>query len=121
MSLFNILPGFQKTPAGLERRILKHLFRITWVGTALIGALALGARALPWSGSEADIWSRIHTIDIYLIGLVILHWTVVLTVGIGAFIVMVMKGPAYVADAYPLVESDHPLPPDAPRVDGPRP
>jgi hypothetical protein len=53
--------------------------------------------------------------------LVILHWTVVLTVGIGAFIVMVMKGPAYVADAYPLVESDHPLPADAPQVDRSRP
>jgi hypothetical protein len=111
MSLFNILPGSQKTPAGLERRILRRLPRITWVGTAVFAALALAARALPWSGSEADIWTRIHTIDIYLIGLAILHWTVVLTVGIGAFIVMVMKGPAYVADAYPLVESDHPAPP----------
>ena len=121
MSMFNILPGFQKTPAGLERQILKRLPRITWVGTALFGALALAARALPWSGTEADIFTRIHTVDIYLIGLVILHWTVVLTVGIGAFIVMVMKGPAYVADAYPLVESDRPLPPDAPRVHHPRP
>ena len=34
--------------------------------------------------------------------LVILHWTMLLTVGIAAFIVRVMKGPAYVADAYPL-------------------
>ena len=117
MSLFNSLPGFRKTPAGLERKILKNLFRITWVGTALFGALALGARALPWSCSEADIFTRIHTIDIYLIGLVILHGTVVLTVGIGAFTVMVMKGPAYLADAYPLVESDHPLPADAPVVE----
>ena len=34
--------------------------------------------------------------------LVILHWTMLLTVGIAAFIVRVMKGPAHVADAYPL-------------------
>ena len=108
MSMFNILPGFQKTPAGLERKILQRLPRITWVGTLLFGAMALAARALPWTGSEADIYTRINTIDIYLIGLVILHWTVVLTVGIGAFIVMVMKGPAYVADAYPLVEAEFP-------------
>ena len=112
MSMFNILPGFQKTPAGLERKILQRLPRITWVGTLLFGALALAARALPWTGNEADIWTHI-----YLISLVILHWTVVLTVGIGAFIVMVMKGPAYVADAYPLVESEHPLPPESPMVD----
>ena len=108
MSMFNVLPGFQKTPAGLERKILQRLPRITWAGTLLFGALALLVRTLPWSGSEAEVWTRIHTIDIYLIGLVILHWTVVLTVAIGAFIVMVMKGPAYVADAYPLVESEHP-------------
>lgn len=113
MSMFNILPGFQKSPAGLERKILKRLPRITWAGTLLIGALALLMRMLPWSGSEAEVWTRIHTIDIYLIGLVVLHWTVVLTVAIGAFIVMVMKGPAYVADAYPLVESEHPASPHA--------
>jgi hypothetical protein len=28
--------------------------------------------------------------------------------GIGAFIVMLSKGPAYVADAYPLIDSDKP-------------
>jgi len=39
---------------------------------------------------------------------VVLHWTVVLTVAIAAFIVMVMKGPAYVADAYPVEDSEAP-------------
>jgi cytochrome b561 len=48
------------------------------------------------------------TTDIYVISLVILHWTVVLTVGIAAFIIMLMKGPAYVADAYPLEEAATP-------------
>lgn len=36
-----------------------------------------------------------------LIGLVVLHWTLVFTVAIGCAIVWLMKGPAYVADAYP--------------------
>ena len=110
MSMFNILPGFQKTPAGLERQILKRLPRITWVGTALFGALALAARALPWSGSEVEVATRITTVDIYLISVVVLHWTAVLTVAIGTFIVLVMKGPAYVADAYPLPDADRPAP-----------
>ena len=35
-----------------------------------------------------------------MVGLVILHWSLVLTLAIGCVIVMVMKGPAYVADAY---------------------
>ena len=47
-------------------------------------------------------------IDIYAAGAIILHWTVLLTVAIAAFIVTVMKGPAYVADAYPLNDSDTP-------------
>ena len=36
-----------------------------------------------------------------LIGLVVLHWTLVFTVAIGCVIVLLMKGPAFVADAYP--------------------
>jgi len=42
------------------------------------------------------------------VGLMILFWTALFTVAIGAFVVMVMKGPAYVADAYPLSDSDRP-------------
>jgi len=36
-----------------------------------------------------------------------LHWTLVLTLAIGCVIVMLMKGPAYVADAYPMEEPPH--------------
>ena len=48
------------------------------------------------------------TVDIYVLGLLVLFWTAVFTVAIGAFVVMVMKGPAYVADAYPLSDADRP-------------
>ena len=48
-------------------------------------------------------------VDIYVISLVILHWTVLLTVAIYAFIVLAMKGPAYVADPYFLDGSKQPL------------
>jgi hypothetical protein len=33
---------------------------------------------------------------------VALHWSLMLTLAIACFIVRVMKGPVYVADAYPL-------------------
>jgi hypothetical protein len=46
---------------------------------------------------------------ILTIGIVVLHWTFMLTIGISAFVVMVMKGPAYVADPY--------YPPDFNEVD----
>ena len=114
MSFFNILPGFQKTPPGLERTILRRLPRVLWVGTLVLAVCAAAARWLPWGGSETAVFTQLTTIDIWLISLAVLHWTVVLTVAIGAFIVMVMKGPAYVADAYPLCHADRPAPADEP-------
>ncbi|QHE77813.1 hypothetical protein [Hydrogenophaga sp. PBL-H3] len=111
--MFNKLPGFVRSPAGLERVILRHMPRALFLSTVLPALAALGARWFDWSGSQAWVASRIQMVDMVAIGVVLLLWTLLLTLAIGAFIVMVMKGPAYVADAYPLVESDRPL-------DGPR-
>jgi len=35
-------------------------------------------------------------------------WTAAFTTAIGCLIVMVMKGPAYVADRYPLIDAEEP-------------
>ena len=40
--------------------------------------------------------------------IIVFHWTMVLTVAIGCIIVMVMKGPGYVADGYRVSHSDAP-------------
>lgn len=40
--------------------------------------------------------------DFALGGLVMVHGSLVLTLALACFIVRVMKGPAYVADAYPM-------------------
>lgn len=106
MELFNILPGFQKSPPGLERVILRRLPALLWQGTAVLVLCGLLAPVWPWPGTDAQVFTRVTSLHIGLISLLILHWTVLLTVAIGAFIVMVMKGPAYVADAYPLNDSD---------------
>ena len=103
---FNRLPGFQRSPAGIERRLLRALPRLTVIGSLLLSAPALLSRVLVGLDLLLIDSAQSGLIDIYVIGLVILHWTVMLTVGIGAFIVMVMKGPAYVADPYPLNEAD---------------
>jgi hypothetical protein len=117
MNLFNVLPGFQKTPAGLERLILSRLPRVLWLGTLLLVLASLLVRVWPWSAPAAEVAGRIAAVDIGVASLVVLHWTAVLTVGIGAFIVMVMKGPAYVADAYPLPDAERPVAKEAVRVD----
>jgi hypothetical protein len=102
MNLFNRLPGFPRTPAGKERVVLRLLPKAFLLGTVLLAIPSLLARLI--AGPEDTL--AVTTTDIYVISLIILHWTVVLTVGIAAFIVMLMKGPAYVADAYPLDEAE---------------
>lgn len=102
MNLFNRLPGFQRTPAGKERVVLCRIPRVFLVGTLLLAVPSLLVRLL----AAPDDGLAVMTTDIYVISLIILHWTVVLTVAIAAFIILVMKGPAFVADAYPLDELD---------------
>jgi len=100
MNWFNKLPGNVKTPPGLEREILRLLPRILALGTVLLCTLSAAARLFPQDGSVAEVTTWITSVDIYVISALVLHWTSGLTVGIGAFVVLVMKGPAYVADAY---------------------
>ena len=111
MSPFTKLPGFTRSPPGLERAILRRLPGVLVLGTLASALPSLVARLFPWQGSAVEVATLITTIDIYGISLAILHWTVVFTLVIGAFTVMVMKGPAYVADAYPLEDSETPDPP----------
>ena len=108
MNAFNKLPGFTRTPPGKERKLIRALPKIFLVGTLLLALPSIFARLFPWSGSETEVSTRIMSFEIYVVSLVILHWTVMFTVGIAAFIIMVMKGPAYVADPYYLDESDTP-------------
>lgn len=108
MGMFNVLPGFQKTPPGLERPILRRLPAVLWQGTALLALCALVAQFWPWEGTDTQVFTRVTTLHIWLVSLLILHWTVVFTVAIGAFIVLVMKGPAYVADPYPMDDAERP-------------
>lgn len=104
MKLFNRLPGFTTTPPGKERSILRSLPKWFWLGSLLLTTPSLVVRLLAGE-NETQL---IMTTDIYVASLVILHWTVIFTVAIAAFIVVAMKGPAYVADAYPLVEAEAP-------------
>ena len=106
--LFNKLPGFARTPPGRERDILRALPGLSWRGSLLLCLPSLLVRLWLEARPEIESGTAIVTTDIYVASVVILYWTALLTVAIAAFIIMVMKGPAYVADAYPLVERDDP-------------
>lgn len=71
--------------------------------------LAIAARRMFESGPFLEaVW---RPGDIFAVACMLLAWTALLTVAILAATVWVMKGPAYVADAYPVADADHPGPP----------
>lgn len=108
MSWLRKLPNCRRYPPGLEWRLLRRMPHILVIGTLLPGLAALLARGWPISGNAQQIAATLRMVDIYAISTVILHWTLVLTVTIACVIVWLMKGPAYVADAYMLPDSDRP-------------
>ena len=108
MNQFTKLHG-RRVPPGLEWRILRKLPHITLAGSLIPVALAVLVRLLP-SQPGIDTLKHIKTVDIFAIATAITFLTAVLTIAIGCIVVYIMKGPAYVADAYPLQHSDHPAP-----------
>lgn len=103
---FQWLPGFRRTPAGIERSVLRSLPKAFVWGSLLLALPSLLVRLIGEAPARASDSSLTLTVDIFVAGLLFLYWNVLLTLAIGAFIVMVMKGPAYVADAYPLEDAD---------------
>jgi hypothetical protein len=106
--LLKILPDFQRSPAGLEWAVLRRLPIVSLVATVLPVAVAIGACF--FMGDAPSDAKRITTIYIMTASVLVLHWTILFTVALFCVIVLIAKGPAYVADAYPLVDSDRPAP-----------
>ena len=104
MKYLQKLAGFQRSPAGLEWQIWKKLHLILAVGTALPLLASAGAYVLDGLDSATQNARAVEQFFYVMLGVVILHWTLVLTLAIGCVIVMLMKGPAYVADAYEMEE-----------------
>ncbi len=95
------LPGYQVYEPGLERRVLRELPQFTLLGILAIGLPSLLARLFLSAKAQ-------YMTDILVIATEVFFLSMVMTVAIGAFIVMLAKGPAYVADAYPLIDSERP-------------
>lgn len=108
VNLFNKLPGYSKTPAGRERTIMRLLPRTCLAGSILIALPALVIRLLPLFGLDPVEAKLASTVDIMSIAVMIVFWIGLVIVGTGAFLVMLMKGPAYIADPYALADADKP-------------
>ncbi|RTZ47711.1 hypothetical protein EKL30_01595 [Candidimonas sp. SYP-B2681] len=111
MKLLNRLSGYPASPAGMERPVLRAIPRILVYGIVLLGLPSLLVRLVEWPATEQEIERLTTTVDIYALALLMVHLNVVVFIATYAIIIMVMKGPGYVADAYPLEDADAPAKP----------
>lgn len=98
----------QHHPAGLEWRILKMLPMVMTAGVFVPLFLSAVIRLFPLILPEADIDRLQIGIDILSISIFFTVLSGVITVAIGCITIVLMKGPAYIADAYELDDADSP-------------
>jgi hypothetical protein len=108
VTLLRKLPGYRRAPAGLEWTVLRWLPLVTVAGTLLPIAAGLTVMVLADSDMAGD--KLVGTAWIAVASTLVLHWTVMFTVALACVIVWIAKGPAYVADAYELIDADRPAP-----------
>lgn len=106
------MPGSRRTRAGLEWVLWQRLPAVLAWGSALpvavLSWLWFTAPSVPTPTQERELMLSVYR----LLGVIGVLWSLVLAVAIGCVIVMVMKGPAYTADSYPLPDRrEHPPPP----------
>lgn len=97
MRFFNKLPNFVRTPAGYEWVLFKRIPQILLLGVVILGSCIAYLHffsALPPTVAQRYIY--------LCLGLLFTYCFFVGATFIGCIVVMVMKGPAYVADPYAL-------------------
>ena len=102
------LPDPKRSPSGLEWRILRKLPMVTLAGTLIPLFCYLFAVAFPAPAEGTSVAKYLMGIEIVAIASVITVWTAVFTIAIGCVVVVLMKGPGYVADRYDLIDADEP-------------
>jgi len=108
MRWLNKLPGHRREPPGVEWRLLRRLPALLLGGTLVPVLFGVASRLWPPAGTPAALAAHLHFVDIVAIALIITVWTAVLTLAIGCCVVVIMKGPAYVADRYDLSDAESP-------------
>lgn len=108
-SLLNILPGYQTCPPGVERKIIHRVPALLIIGSFIILFPTVIVRLLTAYDYIQIANSSVKLIDIVVIGTLVVYWLAIFTIAIGAFLVRLMKGPAYVADAYPMEDIEPPI------------
>jgi hypothetical protein len=100
MNWLHKLPGTQRSPYGLECRVLRLVPRLALGAIVLPVLLSLLARL--WAGDaygEARA-RQLQQFDFMMLGLAGTSLMLIAGLGLVCVIIWLMKGPAYVADAY---------------------
>ena len=99
-------------PPGLERKILNKIPKYLLASILIPLFMSIFVRMPPIEGlfsRTVDEVAKFHsTIDFLAIAIFISCLPIILTLTIGCVIVILMKGPAYTADAYKLDDADNP-------------
>lgn len=106
IDFFKKLPDATRYPIGIEWPILKKIPLVFVIGTALIISPAVMIHL------KNTIVTAAQYQTIYLcLGIMFTFWFFVGVLAIGCVLIMLMKGPGYVADAYELPKEDKKLEP----------
>ena len=108
MGLFNKLPGHARSPAGIERTLLRCMPVAFVLGPGLLMLPSLVLRVSNWGKFPVPFDAIVFEADIYALSAVLLYCNLTILITLWALTVMLAKGPAYVADAYPLIDADAP-------------
>ncbi len=104
MNYFNKLPGFIKTPSGFEWVLLKKLPRI------FMACIAIPCTVIMYTYFSNPALNPEQQKTIYLcLGIIFSIFFFIGAAAIGCVVVMIMKGPAYVADPYELPKENKKL------------
>ena len=109
--LFSKLPGYSsrgKSEPGLERKILRWMPFSFLTIILLCGLPSVMVRHMEWQGSELAIEAFIGRVDMLAAGVFFTLFNAAFVLTTGAVLIMLMKGPGYVADGYKLIDSESP-------------
>jgi hypothetical protein len=104
MEYFNRLPGFSQSPSGIEWTLLKKIPRIFILSCLIPCAIMLKLYLINDALNSEQL-----KIIYQCLGVLFSIWFFLTTAAIGCIVVIIMKGPAYVADPYELPKEDESL------------
>ncbi|WP_442597481.1 hypothetical protein ACSBPU_09255 [Parapusillimonas sp. JC17] len=92
----------------MERKILRRMPWVIFFGGLLIALPSIVVRLIDWDRNPLAAQALIERVDMFAFGTGMLFFNAVFAVTTGAVLIVLMKGPGYVADGYKLSDADSP-------------